>query len=183
MWEPRRLTTLWAFTACYRDSFTLPYWLKKQKIGAKTLNFLIYDWHWLYFLGNEMDCRSTDHSWLHQSSKLLLALASTVVLVIGSHQDQWPYFCSLQTSTCCEMRLSLQPEEGSDYYCSLPFYWGVTLLALTHSLTHSSEYRTTIKSIPPVKAVSANSTFRIWDHSVLTVIFLKTPPMQFYLGR
>jgi hypothetical protein len=21
MWEPRRLTTLWAFTACYRDSF------------------------------------------------------------------------------------------------------------------------------------------------------------------
>jgi hypothetical protein len=27
MWEPRRLTTLWAFTACYRDSFTLPYQL------------------------------------------------------------------------------------------------------------------------------------------------------------
>jgi hypothetical protein len=22
MWEPRRLTTLWAFTACYTDSFT-----------------------------------------------------------------------------------------------------------------------------------------------------------------
>jgi hypothetical protein len=22
MWEPRRLTNLWAFTACYRDSFT-----------------------------------------------------------------------------------------------------------------------------------------------------------------
>jgi hypothetical protein len=22
MWEPRRLTTLWAFTACYRDSIT-----------------------------------------------------------------------------------------------------------------------------------------------------------------
>jgi hypothetical protein len=21
MWEPRRLTTLWAFTTCYRDSF------------------------------------------------------------------------------------------------------------------------------------------------------------------
>jgi hypothetical protein len=26
MWEPRRHTTLWAFTACYRDSFTfLPF--------------------------------------------------------------------------------------------------------------------------------------------------------------
>jgi hypothetical protein len=23
IWEPRRLTTLWASTACYRDSFTL----------------------------------------------------------------------------------------------------------------------------------------------------------------
>jgi hypothetical protein len=23
MWEPRRLTTLWAFTGCYRDSFLL----------------------------------------------------------------------------------------------------------------------------------------------------------------
>jgi hypothetical protein len=28
MWEPRHLTTLWAFTACYRDSFTfLPFFL------------------------------------------------------------------------------------------------------------------------------------------------------------
>jgi hypothetical protein len=25
MWEPRRLTTLWAFTTCYRDSFTFTY--------------------------------------------------------------------------------------------------------------------------------------------------------------
>jgi hypothetical protein len=27
MWEPRRLTTLWALTACYRDSFTFIYLL------------------------------------------------------------------------------------------------------------------------------------------------------------
>jgi hypothetical protein len=27
MWKPRRLTTLWASTACYRDSFTLPFYL------------------------------------------------------------------------------------------------------------------------------------------------------------
>jgi hypothetical protein len=25
IWEPRRLTTLWTFTACYRYSFTLSY--------------------------------------------------------------------------------------------------------------------------------------------------------------
>jgi hypothetical protein len=27
MWEPRRLTTLWTFTACYRDSFTFVFTL------------------------------------------------------------------------------------------------------------------------------------------------------------
>jgi hypothetical protein len=25
MWDPRRLTSLWAYMACYRDRFTLPY--------------------------------------------------------------------------------------------------------------------------------------------------------------
>jgi hypothetical protein len=29
MWQPRRLTTLWAFTACYRDSF----FYNKGKLG------------------------------------------------------------------------------------------------------------------------------------------------------
>jgi hypothetical protein len=33
MWEPRRLTTLWASTACYTDSFTFFYLtLKSQRI-------------------------------------------------------------------------------------------------------------------------------------------------------
>jgi hypothetical protein len=27
MWEPRPLTPLWAFTACYRDSFTFIHWI------------------------------------------------------------------------------------------------------------------------------------------------------------
>jgi hypothetical protein len=27
MWEPRPLTPLWAFTACYRDSFTFFFYL------------------------------------------------------------------------------------------------------------------------------------------------------------
>jgi hypothetical protein len=31
MWEPRRLTTLWASTACYRDNFTLPYLIRITK--------------------------------------------------------------------------------------------------------------------------------------------------------
>jgi hypothetical protein len=35
MWEPLPLTTVWAPTACYRDSFTfylIPYWIYKKKI-------------------------------------------------------------------------------------------------------------------------------------------------------
>jgi hypothetical protein len=31
MWEPERLTTLWAFMACYRDSFTF---MCKYNIGT-----------------------------------------------------------------------------------------------------------------------------------------------------
>jgi hypothetical protein len=29
MWEPRRLTTLWDFTACYKDSFIFTSWNKQ----------------------------------------------------------------------------------------------------------------------------------------------------------
>jgi hypothetical protein len=35
MWEPRRLTTLWAFTACYRDRVTLPVLTSRRIIYAK----------------------------------------------------------------------------------------------------------------------------------------------------
>jgi hypothetical protein len=34
MWEPRQLTTLWAFTACYRGSFTSSFLLQLQSIIA-----------------------------------------------------------------------------------------------------------------------------------------------------
>jgi hypothetical protein len=30
MWEPRRLTTLWAFMACYRDSFTFTFIIRPE---------------------------------------------------------------------------------------------------------------------------------------------------------
>jgi hypothetical protein len=33
IWEPRRLTTLWASTACYRDKFTFFPYAKKRKLG------------------------------------------------------------------------------------------------------------------------------------------------------
>jgi hypothetical protein len=38
MWDPQRLTTLWAFTACYRDSFSLSFY--KPKMYYASPNFL-----------------------------------------------------------------------------------------------------------------------------------------------
>jgi hypothetical protein len=41
MWQPQRLTTLWAFMACYRDSFTLYQFALKDKIILAKKNCLI----------------------------------------------------------------------------------------------------------------------------------------------
>jgi hypothetical protein len=62
-------------------------------------------------------------NWLSQplqSSKLLLALASTVVLGFGPRQDPWPYICPFHAFTCFEMGPPLWQEEESVYYWSLP---------------------------------------------------------------
>jgi hypothetical protein len=91
-----------------------------------------------------LSCRghSFEHSSPFYSSKLLLVLASTVVLDFGPLRDPWPCSCSFHTSTCFEMGPPLRWEEGSDgsdYCWSLILYLGVTLLALTlmHSFKHS----------------------------------------------
>jgi hypothetical protein len=47
MWEPQHLTTLWAFAACYRDSFTFTFtkyyviytWLSEETSDCKTEYF------------------------------------------------------------------------------------------------------------------------------------------------
>jgi hypothetical protein len=38
MWELRRLTTLWAFTACYRDSFYPRIFLVRQMLNYENLS-------------------------------------------------------------------------------------------------------------------------------------------------
>jgi hypothetical protein len=41
MWDPRRLTTLWVFTTCYRDSFTFLHFLLLlyRKLGAMRMHW------------------------------------------------------------------------------------------------------------------------------------------------
>jgi hypothetical protein len=38
MWEPRRPTALWAFTACYRDNFTLSHHFRKLLFKGKSIS-------------------------------------------------------------------------------------------------------------------------------------------------
>jgi hypothetical protein len=38
MWDPRRLTILWAFTACYRDSFTFFFYLYQVYVRTVLCN-------------------------------------------------------------------------------------------------------------------------------------------------
>jgi hypothetical protein len=49
IWEPRRLRTLWAPTACYRDSFTFFYLIFRDTAGILT-NFLPFYVTQLYTL-------------------------------------------------------------------------------------------------------------------------------------
>jgi hypothetical protein len=35
MWEPRRLTTLWAFTVCYRVTFTFTFFIYPLNVGSR----------------------------------------------------------------------------------------------------------------------------------------------------
>jgi hypothetical protein len=40
MWEPQRLTTLWASTACYRDSFTFLSFCVGSSVSLKNIFFI-----------------------------------------------------------------------------------------------------------------------------------------------
>jgi hypothetical protein len=56
-----------------------------------------------YSLRNLTNCRLLTH-WLPvKSSRLLMVLASTVILCFWLRREPWPYFCSFQIYTCFEM--------------------------------------------------------------------------------
>jgi hypothetical protein len=46
MWEPRPLTTLWAFTACYRDSFTVNFYSIIQELYQWRHTSQTWNRHW-----------------------------------------------------------------------------------------------------------------------------------------
>jgi hypothetical protein len=48
MWEPRRLTTLWASMACYRDSFTFLHLTETINILKVLIDVREMYFHWFY---------------------------------------------------------------------------------------------------------------------------------------
>jgi hypothetical protein len=67
MWEPRRLTTLWASTACYRDSFTVYMALCHRKHNTswpqlREPRILHNGWLRCVLHGNNMSSRQTYHA-------------------------------------------------------------------------------------------------------------------------
>jgi hypothetical protein len=50
MWEPRRLTTLWASTASYRDSFTISFLQKFPIVEAEVLTVIVMKTYILLFV-------------------------------------------------------------------------------------------------------------------------------------
>jgi hypothetical protein len=55
MWDLQRLTTLWAFTACYRDSLTLLYFLVGGGVQLGPLSTAATDWPIVPALGDYDD--------------------------------------------------------------------------------------------------------------------------------
>jgi hypothetical protein len=89
MWEPERLTTLWAFTACYRDSFPL--------ITDKLLNSTVF---WVL-----TPC-SSERTRYFGEGNLSLAQAYSLILLVSC----FVYSSTLKMEAVCssEMLCSLR---------------------------------------------------------------------------
>jgi hypothetical protein len=74
MWEPQRLTTLWAFTACYRESFTIFYCLllKIVYIQCMPMHYFLFPPHCLdlILLPSGSGNPSRTYWWSHRASKI-----------------------------------------------------------------------------------------------------------------
>jgi hypothetical protein len=83
MWDPQRLTTLWAFTACYRDSFTICY-ISKITVFDRTLS-------------------TSDHTTLSHSTLNLLSVLSLVFTILFLETDLSQSHCHFKYRCNCSI--------------------------------------------------------------------------------
>jgi hypothetical protein len=140
MWDPQRLTTLWAFTACYRDSFTYFYFngrtnqvlILSRVYGCVTNN----NGFWIGWLINTSFTITLNHNlftttnsgchvvtwssrWLPRTRAILLLL-----LRLTPYTLLCSYSCQLRNSTLLYF-LGMDPTENT----SLLLSWNACLLA------------------------------------------------------
>jgi hypothetical protein len=80
MWEPRRLTTLWASIACYRESFTLTF----------------------YFISREIQfsaCQEELYSEGHTNN--VCVFKNPQISTISNHDEKQKYFLNFQCRFVC----------------------------------------------------------------------------------
>jgi hypothetical protein len=118
MWEPRHLTTLWAFTACYRNSFYLyllvltdsryitskDSWEKRFSINFVSPKFSSKNWNLHYF-------------WRRHSVKSMRTDLWHALTIMEDGQNRWFYtHCILQQMYTPSYALQgLQP--SAHFYC------------------------------------------------------------------
>jgi hypothetical protein len=91
MWEPRRPTTLWAFTACYRDSFTLTC---TRRLGEKIA------FRFIEFISTEKAA--------YKMSKFCLGLNSSLTVMYRADSCEANY----RKSTAQILTITLQMNKG-----------------------------------------------------------------------
>jgi hypothetical protein len=112
MWEPRRLTTLSAFTACYRDSFTFTYILAPLKPERNSVL---------------VSGRSITDAWVGKSNT---TRKSSLLIITGTQEKICPpprdYFRVLHASITRLLSLVLRSwslfRSRKSFFCVLVFY-------------------------------------------------------------
>jgi hypothetical protein len=140
MWEPRRITTLWAFTACYRDSFTfLPLQLRYNNFTTVMHSFERGSLCWLLFNVTDYFLKQ---KWQTQKYSVRRAHHKTITDVVQLQmQRDWDWYketeitrekyvvvffkiLTLLSFGCTEIK---KKSESSAGLCS-GFKWGTSMM-------------------------------------------------------
>jgi hypothetical protein len=127
MWEPRRLPTLWAFTACYRDSFTFLFLptlgsllvvLIKIQLFLRLINFLPTNFH-VYVHSSGIPGRIS----IQPILLLQCNYPQNCYSVKAFKADMYCHIYSLgllansKGSNYCLTKLLILQKQGGTYYC------------------------------------------------------------------
>jgi hypothetical protein len=121
MWEPQPLTPLWAFTACYRDSFTFYFSLVKY-IALTVLRLFLWDSGYGYMGVNVEMCAhnlniSSPWSTYWNVRYELQSICTTDVSAFHQNTGH-DYEANLSSLSCCCLNVGLLLRIFTSWYCA-----------------------------------------------------------------